>query len=308
MLRILTFVPSRWRWAVARRAALARLRRDKRQGCKRALAQFKRKLGYTANLTNPRTHSERILARKLFDHDPRFLTISGKFSARTFIDDILGAGTSNALCVPVLAHVKSFNDLPQNIWQQDVILKCTHGSGMNCVVKAGDHAARKVAKKRINKWLGRVHAHRRFEWSYIDLEPSIIAEPLLDIQRMSDLKLYFYDGTLRFFMPENNSATPPEISLLAANWEKLPLDLPDFELTFFDKPDSLQDIIDIATPLAAGFDAIRVDFIMTQDRFYLGELTVYDGSGLCRWNSKDEDTFFGQYWQQPHLKEQLPRA
>lgn len=294
-------LPPKLRWRIARRMAWARFNRDARQGHRRAIAQFEKKLGYSPNLADPRSHSERNLMRKLFDHDPRFAQISDKVKVRTFIDERLGAGSAERLCVPILAHVERFGDLPDTLWSQDVILKCAHGSSMNIVVKANDKAGQRRARRWINHWMGRVHAYRRFEWSYIDLEPSIIAEPLINVATPTDLKLYFYDGKLRFMMPEDNAGRIPAISFLNADWEDLSMENDGFETVHFDPPDDLDDIIKLAEPLAAGFDEIRVDFLLTDDRFYLGEMTVYDASGLARWGKKEDDFLVAQYWRQPHL-------
>lgn len=294
-------LPPRLRWQIARQKAWARYNRDARNGHAKAIRQFEEKVGYTPDLAAPRSHNERILARKLFDHDPRYCVISDKVAARTFIDERLGKGSADELCVPILAHVEDFADLPDEIWTQDVMLKCTHGSSMNIVVKAGDAAGKRRARRWINHWMGRVHAAKRFEWSYLDLKPSIVAEPLLKVGYPSDLKLYFYDGELGFCMPEDNATSPPEICLKTADWQDLGLDLKDFEMVDFDPPKHLAEILEVAKPLAAGFDTIRVDFLLTEDRFYLGELTVYDGSGLAPWSKKQDDIFAGHYWSQPHL-------
>jgi hypothetical protein len=302
---MLGLIPSKLRWQLARKVAWARYHRDAARGHPKALAQFKRKLGYDADLIAPRSHNERILTRKLFDHDPRFVAVSDKVAARGFIDDVLGAGQADRLCVPILAQVDSFADLPKAIWSQDVILKCTHGSAMNCIVKAGDEAARKTAKQRIDKWLGRVHGIWRFEWSYIDLLPTLIAEPLLNTLQMSDLKLYCYDGTVRFMYAKGIGETQSTSALLTPDWEYLEIEMAGCPTVRFDRPSALDDIVKIAARLGAGFDTIRVDFLMAQDRFYLGELTVYDASGLGQFRSKDEDDFFGQHWRQPHLQKQM---
>ncbi len=301
MLHRLTFLPAPLRWSLARKAAWQRFHRDAQRGHPKALAQFKARHGYAANLAAPATHSERTYLRKLRDHDPRFPLLTDKVKARSLIDAILGAGSSKALCVPILAQAECFEDLPATIWSQDVILKCTHGSGMNCIVRQGDPRARRKARRLITRWLGRVHGARRFEWAYFDLAPSVIAEPLLAAGGVTDVKLYYYDGQLRFVMPEINGADRPAIAIYSPDWDRLPMQWDGFANLPCDRPAHLDEMIRIATPLAQGFDMIRIDFMATSTRFYLGELTLYDGSGLARCDSHANDRAFAHYWRQPHL-------
>lgn len=282
--------------------AFARRRydRDTRQGHPRAIAQFIRRHGYRPDFKKPSTHSERVYLRKLRDHDPRFAELTDKVAVRDYINRVLGPGSAASHCVPILAHVRRFRDLPDTIWSQDVILKCTHGSGMNCIVPAHDTKARNRARRRIRGWLGKVHGARRFEWCYLGLTPSIIAEPLF--AQVRDIKLYFYDGVLRYVMAEDNSAKTPAISVYTPSWEYVPIKWAQFDTTVqADPPAQLSDMINIATPLAQGFDMIRIDFLLTPQRPYLGELTLYDASGLAATDTYENDRDFAAYWRQPHL-------
>jgi hypothetical protein len=301
MLHRFGFLPAKFRWRLANAAAWRRYEKDARRGNPLAKKQFEKRHCYPLNIAEPSTHSERVYLRKLKDHDPRFAQLTDKRAARDVIDERLGAGSVDRLCVPILAHVMAFKDLPLAIWEQDVMLKCTHGSAMNYVVKAGDVSARRRASKKIRKWLGQVHGARRFEWCYFDLEPSIIVEPLLSAGEVRDIKLYFYDGILRWVMPENNNGPVPGITIYTPHWQVHPMRFKGFDHAPTQRPPELSEIIDIATPLAQGYDMVRVDFILTPERFYLGEITLYDGSGLGAFDHYTNDQLFAEHWKQPHL-------
>jgi hypothetical protein len=299
MIHHFWFLPAMLRFSWARRAAWHRYKRDELRGHPLARRLFKHRHRYDVNLQRPQTHSERIHARKLFDHNPVFTQITDKYLARGFIEGVLGPGSVDKLMVPLLARAATLYELPADIWQQNVIVKCSHGSGMNCAVQAGDTRARKQALRKIKYWLGKPHGARKSEWCYLGLEPGLIVEPLLP--GVQDLKLYFYDGELRFIMAENNSGRIPGISMYTPDWQRLPYRWPKFKTADCRRPNRLEEIIEVARSLAASFDMIRVDFLLTDDRFYLGELTVYDGSGLAAFSSYEDDLAFAQYWQQPHL-------
>jgi hypothetical protein len=301
MSLISALIPTKWRWSLARRRAWRRYHADAANGDIKARAQFQARHRYAPDFAAPRSHSERVYLRKLRDHDPRYPVLTDKVTIRRHVDAVLGKGSSDRLCVPIIAQAARFADLPDHVWDQDVILKCTHGSGMNIVVRKGDTAARRRAARKIRRWLGQVHGARRFEWAYFDLTPSVIAEPLLGAGKLRDVKLYYYDGILRFVMPEDNSAKDPAITVYTPDWQMLDMTWAGFTTNPCEKPAMLDAMIAIATPLAQGFDMIRVDFLEADDRFYLGEMTLYDGSGLARFDTPANDRAFAQYWQQPHL-------
>lgn len=284
-----------------RRRALRHYQKNTREQEAPAKRQFRQRLGYEPNLDEPKTHSEHILLRKLRDHDPRFPQLTDKYTARAWLDEVMGAGFADTYCVPLLARATCFEELPSSLWNQDVILKASHTSGQNYVVRQGDTAAKNIARQKLRRSLTRIHGWRRYEWAYLDLEPSIVAEPLLQGGDILDLKLYFYDGVLRFLMPESNKGPKPALTVFDTDWKPLDMTLEDFEPFAADPPSTPQEIITIAERIAKGFDHLRVDFLITSERFYLGELTLYDASGLARFDSYESDRILGQYWRQPHL-------
>jgi hypothetical protein len=268
-----------------------------------AKEQFRKHLGYEANLDVPRSHNEHILLRKLRDHDPRYPRLTDKYMARAWLDEVMGAGFADAYCVPLLASAVYFEDLPASLWSQDVILKASHMSGKNYVVRQGDTAAKEIAQRKLSRSLTKIYSWRRYEWAYLDPEPSIVAEPLLQDGNILDLKLYFYDGVLRFLMPEQNNGPKPALTVFDTDWKPLDMKWEAYVPFTGEPPPLLREMISLATQIAKGFDQLRVDFLITQERFYLGELTLYDASGLARFDSYESDLLLGQYWRQPHLRD-----
>lgn len=64
----------------------------------------------------------------------------------------------------------------------------------------------------------------------------------------------------------------------------------------------------LALPLAAEFDMVRVDFLVTAERLYAGELTIYSSGGYDIWHNPDIPAGIAEAWdlrdswfmQQPH--------
>ena len=96
---------------------------------------------------------------------------------------------------------------------------------------------------------------------------------------------------------ENNSDAPP--LFYDENWIKLPVsagndvDLSEFHL---EKPDNLNEILEIASKLAGEIDFIRVDLYVAENRIYFGGLTNSPGRGLNHFYPQTWDLLLGNLW------------
>ena len=280
----------------ARRRAWARFRREADRGFPDALRRFEATHGYRPDFDAPRTHNERVWVRKLHDRNPVFTTLVDKMAAREFLAERIGAARAAALLPPLLARARSAAGLPRR-FEEEVYVKAAHLCGANLRLPAGCDLYDKRAV--FTDWLGRVHGHWLHEIAYFDAPARLIAEARLPI--VSDLKLYAYDGTVRWLMPEDNTGPRPALAFYDRTGTQLPLACLGFDSRDLPLPAGLEEMIDLAERIAAGFDMMRVDFLVTADRFYLGEVTPYDGSGQAYWANREMDLTFAQYWRQPHI-------
>ena len=51
---------------------------------------------------------------------------------------------------------------------------------------------------------------------------------------------------------------------------------------------------EIAADLSKDMDFLRVDFYSIEDNIYVGELTLYPGSGFIAFDPKDTDLIYGK--------------
>jgi hypothetical protein len=251
------------------------------------------------DLQNPVTHSEKVQYRKLFDRRAVYPQITDKIEARNYVDSVLGAGAADRLMVPLLAVVDRFEDLDPALKQQDIIIKASHGSGWNQVVRAGSEEDWTAATRRSRHWLARIYGVRRYEWAYLDLRPRLLVEVLLPEvapDQAMDFKIYCYNGEIRSYLAEDNRSEVKKFSLYNQNFVKEDMSWPGIENCPFVEPIDFEAMQDVAKKLAEDFDMLRVDFLVLPDRWYLGEMTLYDGSGMIPFNNYKADKAFGRYW------------
>ena len=257
--------------------------------------KFLRKNAYPLNLYNPRTHNERIQYRKIFDRLEVHKQISDKIYARKFVDHILGSGSAKKLMVPHLAIVSRFSQLNPELNQQDIIIKASHGSGWNIKVKAGSKQDWKIAKWRSLGWLSRVHGVRSLEWAYRDLTPKLLVEKLLPENKKQplDFKIYCYNGHIGSYMWEDNTGVVPKWTIFDKNYQQSGDNSNHIQ---FIAPIDFKTMQTIAKKLSKNFAMLRVDFLIQEKRWYLGELTLYDASGMSKYDSWEDDFYAGEFW------------
>lgn len=277
---------------------LAKAHLDWARGAPKLHRRFLYTHGYSLNLDNPQTFSEKIQWRKLRDRNPIFPNLCNKYLVRQYIADRLGHERAERLLVPLLQYVKDPAEIDFSALPMQFVLKATHGSSMNLIVNDAAQLNQKAARKQMRKWLITHFGVRDHEWIYRKTPKGIIAEALVALpDQLVDVHMDYFDGKLYDFMLiERNDGNlfktrfDAEAKLIdvrsptaANNPDAMP-------------PDQLKEMIEIGEVLSRGLDYVRVDFMCGPERFYLGELTLLTGSGLVRPDPPSFDQELGSFW------------
>ena len=62
----------------------------------------------------------------------------------------------------------------------------------------------------------------------------------------------------------------------------------------------LDDMLEMSNEISKKFPHLRVDWYGIEGKLYLGELTLYDGSGMCAFAPKEWDSKLGSWIELPH--------
>lgn len=251
---------------------------------------FRKRVGYLPNVARPVRYSEMMLWRKLFDHNPIFVTFSDKLATKRRTADLC----PTLLLPAVLWTGKDASTIPLEILARPVAIKANHGWGTN-VFLPGDQVLPADDVVAINGWIDRAHGERHLEWAYGHVEPTLFVEELIlpeDGDELIDLSVHTVDGTPIFievitgqlagnkrkgYFRTDGTRWPRLERQPAPGASAVPALPPDFRL-----PPCYLDALDHARVLGAGVDYVRIDFIAASGRLYGGEITVYPGSGLNR--------------------------
>jgi hypothetical protein len=247
---------------------------------------FVRRVGYVPCVAVPRRYHEKILWRKIFDHNPLFNVFCNKLAAKAFIRERLPE-----LPVPETLWVgDSLADAPAGLMGPDVVIKTNHGSSFNYFPAKGA-----LCRGEINDlfagWMGRNFGSSLHEWGYFDVRRKILIErlvPVKDDEFLLDISVDCANGCAIYAYVAINQKTPDaKVDNFAVDGTRIDI----FGAYMGDEcrlPDGLElaphfaKAVDFAARLSEGIDYARFDFLASHAGLYAGEITVYPSGGISR--------------------------
>lgn len=246
---------------------------------------FRRRTGYFPNIALPTTYHEKMLWRKIFDHNPLFVVFSDKLATKDYAQKLIPG-----IKVPkTLWSGKDIRQAPPELFQQEAMIKANHGSSFNYSFKKNSLSFGQL-EKLSRKWLRKKHGKVHLEWAYFKVDRTLFIEELIPAgtHQLTDLSMSCTDGKVIFTRVITNNKTPQRRSMFFDNDGCRLYDLnyypdKDFPIITDLCPDEIfKDALKKAEILSKGVDFVRVDFMTNGTELYAGELTVYPNAGLQR--------------------------
>ena len=257
---------------------------------------YKSQLGENLNLDNPKTFNEKIQWLKLNDSTPLKTQLADKYLVREWVKNKIG----EKYLIPLLGVWDDFNDINFNSLPRQFVLKANHGCAYNIIVKDKTTFNKDDARNKFKLWLRENFAFKfGLEMHYKNIQPKIIAENFIENTTSGDLydyKFWCFNGKVHYiqFLSERN-LDGLKMAFYDKDWNKqhfvysCPLDKKTIE-----KPDNLDEMINLAEKLSKNFNHVRVDFYRLDDgTIYFGEMTFTSASGSCKWNDEKINQQFG---------------
>ena len=269
--------------------------------------EFMYNLGRFPDLKNPKTLNEKIQWIKLYDRNPLMTLCTDKSEVRKIVERKVGVHVLNELYgVFESPDEIDFDSLPESF-----VLKATHGSGWNIIVKDKSVFEREKAKEEMKKWMRSSFYAKKREWAYKDIQPRIICEKYMENKdgSLNDYKFYCFNGNPHFIQVDVDRYTGHSRAYYSLDWQKL-----DFFMVKNTKkkkilpyeeelkrPESLADMVEVARALSSDFRFARVDMYDVNGKAVFGEVTFYPSNGGGRFSPEHLDTEFGNLIRLPEL-------
>lgn len=249
---------------------------------RRLIRVFRRVHGYLPDPAHPHSYVEKILWRKIFDRNPRFVTFTDKLAAKAYIAERLPD-----LPMPRTLWVgERLADAPPHLLSGPIILKANNGCGTNVIVQDGEPAPAELMARAETLMTAR---WRKDEWAYGPIVPKLFLEEWLPLDTGTmpmDIKVYIACGTAANVWSADRKGKrsltlDPEGNPVPGRDSGYPRE--DQALPFSPALGALaREAVALSRVLAEGVDFLRVDFLVSGGRLYVGELTVYSSSGTER--------------------------
>lgn len=244
-----------------------------------------RRIDRLPNIAQPRSYTERMLWRKLIDHNPQFVAFADKLAAKEFL-----RARCPDLPVPrTLWSGREFDAIPEELLRGDVLVKANHGCGFNHHIRGGKYD-RDELRRKTRRWLKRGYGRKNGEWAYSQVQRKLLVEEAVGDAEGSLLEINVRacngKAILGSVMGKVNTPAHWAVDLDPAGvptWGML--DLEGGPITplpaGIDVAEPYRRAVQFTEALSVGVDYARFDFMWNGVELYGGEITVYPAAGLA---------------------------
>lgn len=255
--------------------------------------------GRRLNLNNPKSYNEKLQWLKIHDRKPEYTQMVDKAGVKDYIAKTIG----EEYVIPTLGVWKHFDEIDFTTLPEKFVLKCTHDSGGLVICKDKKTLDKVSAKKKIEKCLKKNYFYGTREWPYKDVEPRIIAEPLLEQangEEICDYKVMCFNGKAKLIeLHMNRHSDHHTQDFYDVNWQKTEISqgkgyggCSDIEVP---KSSCLDEMLQLSETLTKDMAHCRVDWYVVNGHLFFGELTFFDGSGFDLFDRYEDDLLLGSW-------------
>ena len=259
--------------------------------------------GNKLDLNNPKDFTEKIAWYKVFYRPKSLNQLVDKFAVRAFVEEKIGSQFLNTF----YGVFDDVNEIKFDEFPEKFVIKATHTSGHNLIVRDKNKLNLDKTKKLLKKWL-KINQYYRIgqEWAYKDVKPRIIIEKYLeqiDQKSLTDFKFYCFDGKAKFIDIHTDREDEHKQGSFDLNFERLPFGVSRFKQIYEspEKPVNLKEMIECAEVLSEKLPFVRVDFYAIDGKTIFGEMTFYPSDGRKKFYPEKYNRIIGDYFTLPKI-------
>ena len=260
---------------------------------------YRIKMGKWINWKNPQRMSEKIQLYKIYYRNVEMLPCTDKFLVRNFVTQRLGTDKylNELFQICNRAEEIDFDKLPLRF-----VIKTTDGGGGNNIFICKDKRDIDKSKiiKEINGWRNNKLYVVSRQWAYIGAKNSrIIAEKLLEEEgnsSLTDYKFFCFDGIPFCIQVDSGRFEDHRQNFYDLEWNDLGVHCSYPLGEGQERPCGLDEMIEVAKKLSAGFPCVRVDLYNIKGKIIFGEMTFYPSSGYGKFDPDSFDYEMGKFF------------
>lgn len=266
------------------------------------VARFYLALKYLPAIARPDTYNEKILWRKIFDRNPLIGTLSDKLQAKQyFLENCGGIQTAEVLWAGDRAA-----DIPDEVLQENVVVKTNHGSGFNLFLQDSNFDPMDIIA-RVQHWLQHhPYGRKAGEWGYTQVQPRVYVERMLRTDEQAEpvqLNFSTFAGHPVMALVITGAVYgPKQAGIFDVDGKRLggtphhflseEQQLPsDYQL-----PGSFARAAAYASALGKQLDYARIDFLALADDLFASEITFYTLGGYATYTDPAIERLLSGAW------------
>ena len=247
------------------------------------------------NLKNPVRYTEKLQYLRLFvdPKDPKVVRCAGRVGVRDYVKEC----GFEANLIPSLGIYDSFDQIPFDTLPNQFVMKCSHASGFNQIVKDKAHLNRDEARVRFSQWLKTDYGRKTVERHYSPIKPQILIERYIGNENSLPIeyKIHVFNGVARNLYVVTGRGGDIRYTQYYIDWT--PFDGSQFNGWLkadvpLEKPKNFDEMVRMAEKLASPFPFVRVDLYNIDGQIYFGEMTFTPAKGTLIFD--DDQTDFEQ--------------
>jgi hypothetical protein len=255
---------------------------------------YERHTGKKLNLKNPQTFNEKIQWLKLYNRDPKLTELVDKYRVKEFVSQTVGS----EYVLPTSGLFERAEDIKLSELPEKCILKATHGSAWNVIIKDKGRVSEREIQKFFRKRLRSNYYSYSKEWPYKGVIPRVLCEELLldeHGETARDHKIFCFNGSPKFMAIDYDKFNSPKRALVDrhGNLKEFSVGYPPYS-GVVNIPDCTESLFLIAEKLSYLAPFVRIDFLVHDGRPYIGEITFYPGNGKDRFFPCSADALLGE--------------
>ena len=246
------------------------------------------------HLDNPVRFNEKLQWLKLYYHKPEFTVMVDKVKAKDYVAEKIGS----QYIIPTLGVWEDPDDIDFDKLPDQFVLKCNHGSGENVICKDKSQLDTEKVRKQMRKWLKRSFYKLAREWAYKDVPRRILAEKYMTDEsgtELKDYKVFNFNGEPEIIQVDFDRFIEHKRNMYGKDWKRIEMELefPSDKNKVIPRPESLEEMLNLARKLSEGLPHVRTDFYCINGKLYFGELTLYHGAGYEKFRPDEWDKRLG---------------
>ena len=250
------------------------------------------------NLKNPIRYTEKLQYLRLKVYPKNDLV--SKCASRDGVRDYLKEINEEDKLIPIYGIFDRFDDIDFSKLPDQFVMKCTHASGFNYLVKNKDELDIKKLRKMFNKFLKTDYGKKTVEPHYSKIKPHIIIEQAItDLSSLPDeYKIHVFNGKAKYLYLVTGRGKDIKYNNYYIDWtpfNEAQFNGWDTSEKQLKKPEQFDDMVKFAEKIASPFPFVRVDLYLINNKIYFSEMTFTPAKGTLIFDDDKADFEIGNW-------------